>query len=178
VKPLPAPDIHKLRAAQGWLELGNPLEAKVEWQRIEPAYRSHPDVVEVQCHIYASEKHWEASLKLAELLMELVPERPGAWIAGSIALYRLQRTGDARDLLARVVDRFPENWVVSYNLACYCAQLGRFDESREWLQKAMALDEAGVKKVASEDPDLKPLWDKMGGIIWENFVDIPERADE
>jgi hypothetical protein len=27
IKPLPLPDLHHLRAASGWLELGNHLEA-------------------------------------------------------------------------------------------------------------------------------------------------------
>ena len=58
-------------------------------------------------------------------------------------------------------------WTIPYNLACYCAQLRRLDESREWVKKAMAIDEHTVKRAAIDDPDLKPLWDSMSGTIWK-----------
>jgi hypothetical protein len=45
VKPLDLPDIHHLRAAQGWLELGNHLEANEELEKIAPALRAHPSVL-------------------------------------------------------------------------------------------------------------------------------------
>lgn len=44
--PLEHPDVHHLRAAQGWLELGNHLEADKELERITPQLRAHPDVLD------------------------------------------------------------------------------------------------------------------------------------
>ena len=41
------PDTLHLEAAQGWLGLGNHLEADKELDNITPALRSHPDVLEV-----------------------------------------------------------------------------------------------------------------------------------
>jgi hypothetical protein len=63
--------------------------------------------------------------------------------------------------------KFRRNWTIPYNLACYCAQLGELDESQQWFKAAMAIDESGTKRVAIDDPDLKPLWDSMSGTLWK-----------
>ena len=51
--PLEAPDSHHLRAAQGWLELGDWQSANAELENISPQVRVHPDVLEIRWHIYA-----------------------------------------------------------------------------------------------------------------------------
>jgi hypothetical protein len=48
VKPFDIPDIHHLRTAVGWLELGNHLEADAELDNITPVLRAHPDVLEIR----------------------------------------------------------------------------------------------------------------------------------
>ena len=40
IRPLAPPDSHHLLAAQGWLELGNHLEANAELEQIAPRLRS------------------------------------------------------------------------------------------------------------------------------------------
>ena len=62
-------------------------------------------------------------------------------------------------MLLPAVELFPKLWLVPYNLACYCAQLGRLQEARQWLKKAFKLGDAKeVKLMALDDPDLEPLW--------------------
>ena len=46
----------------------------------------------------------------------------------------------------------PKEWVIPYNLACYCAQTGRLDECEAWFKKAMSIDEQAVKQVSTLDP--------------------------
>jgi hypothetical protein len=48
MESLKPPDSHYLAAAQGWLELGNHFEANEELERITPAMRVHPDVLEIR----------------------------------------------------------------------------------------------------------------------------------
>jgi tetratricopeptide (TPR) repeat protein len=156
--PFAPPDSHHLAAAQGWLELGNHIEANAELERIAPTLRAHPDVLEVRWHISAHAKKWDACVEIAGAAIKLDPNRPDAWIHRSFALHELKRTQEAFNRLLPVADRFPKVWTIPYNLACYCAQLGRLDESREWLKKAMAIDERTVTLAAADDPDLKPLW--------------------
>jgi hypothetical protein len=52
LKPLEPPDTHYLRAAQGWIELGNPLEAGKELEHITPAQSVHPEVLKVRAKIH------------------------------------------------------------------------------------------------------------------------------
>ncbi len=85
MKPLAPPDSHPLRAAQGWLELGNPLEADAELDEITPDFRAHPDVLEVRWHIYAHAKEWKACVDIARALVTLAPNRPDGWIHRSFA---------------------------------------------------------------------------------------------
>lgn len=51
-------DQRHLDAAQGWLELGNSVEAFEELENITPQLRAHPDVLEMRWQIYAKEKKW------------------------------------------------------------------------------------------------------------------------
>jgi len=53
--------------------------------------------------------------------------------------------------------RFPEEATIPFNLGCYAAQLGRLDEAREKLAKAIKMEPA-FKKAILEDEDLKAIW--------------------
>ena len=86
---LPAPDNFHLRAAEGWLELGNHLEADRELEEIAPELRAHPDVLELRWHIYAIEEKWAACVAIAEAIILISPNRPDAWIHRSFALHEM-----------------------------------------------------------------------------------------
>ena len=71
MKTLEPPDIHHLRAASGWLMLGNHTEANEDLDRISPQRRGHPDVLEVRWQIYAKAGKWESAFELAEVCLAL-----------------------------------------------------------------------------------------------------------
>lgn len=54
---LEPPDSFHLRAAIGWIELGNCLEANEELENISPSMRVHPDVLNLRWHICAKAKN-------------------------------------------------------------------------------------------------------------------------
>jgi tetratricopeptide (TPR) repeat protein len=164
---LEPPDSFHVAAAQGWLELGDHIQANEELERIAAKQRAHPDVLDVRWQIYAKAERWDACVDIAAAIIQLEPGRADGWIHRSYALHELGRTQEAFDHLLPAVDRFPKVWMIPYNLSCYCAQLGRLDDCREWFGKAMAVDEHAVKRAAMEDPDLKPLWDSMSGTLWK-----------
>jgi tetratricopeptide (TPR) repeat protein len=161
------PDNLHVQAAQGWLELGNPREADKELDEITPALRVHPDVLEIRWHIYAHAKKWDECVDIAAAIINLAPNRSDAWVHRSFALHELQRTQEAYDHLLPVATKFRKVWTIPYNLACYCAQLGRLEECQKWFKTAMGIDEHTVKREAIDDPDLKPLWDSMSGTLWK-----------
>ena len=162
---LQLPDSHHLNAAIGWLELGNPLEAGDEIARISEPFLEHPDVLEVRWQICAAGQSWEAGLAVAECLAGKAPERASGWLHRAYALRRVKQGGlrQAWDALRPAHEKFPNVPTIPYNLACYAAQLDRLSEAWEWLHKAM--EAAGevdrIKRMALDDPDLKPLWDRI-----------------
>jgi len=154
-----------LNAAVGWLGLGNYLAANEELERIEARLRAHPDVLQTRCHVCVLAKQWDAVLAIAEVLVKIVPERPSVWIDRSNALHFLGRYSEAYDKLTPALKLFPDNWLFPYNLACFCSRMGKLDDSRQLLAKAIELDKQHeVKLRALDDPDLEPLWKEIGNL--------------
>ncbi len=151
------------------LGLGNHIEANEELANITPQNRAHPSVLAVRFEIFAKAGKWDAAAEIAAALVKMQPNQPGAWITLAYATRRKPGGGilPAKEVLTSVQKRFPKVWLIPYNLACYCAQLGRLEDSAAWFKKAMAIDEHTVKRAAIDEPDLKPLWDSMGGTFWK-----------
>ncbi len=166
MKPLEHPNDLHLQAAQGWLELGNHIEADAELDNITATLRSHPDVLELRWQIYARAKKWEACVDIASAITKLAPDRPVGWIHRSYALHELKRTQEALDNLIPVLAKFPREHLMRYNLACYTCQLGRLEDAKVWLELAFKIagNPAKVKLMALDDPDLEPLWKNIGKI--------------
>jgi tetratricopeptide (TPR) repeat protein len=152
-------DAHHLRAAQGWLELGNHLESNAELENITAANRSHPDVLEIRWAIYAKAEKWEMCLEIGNALVQMAPKRPLGWKHRSVSLHRLKRTREAHDLLLPATAIFPKDWPIHYDMACYACKLGNLNDARTWLEKAFSLgDPKEVKLIALDDPDLEMIW--------------------
>src|SRR4051794_4098713 len=104
---LGTPDSHHLNAAQGWLELGNHLEANEELAKISALHGNHPEVLEVRWAIQAAGKSWPTCVEVAEALVKVAPDYLLGWIHRSYALHELKRTPEALDLLLPAVALFP-----------------------------------------------------------------------
>jgi Flp pilus assembly protein TadD len=155
---LEPPDSFNLQAAEGWLGLGNPAEADRELRQLPPELDRHPHVLHVRWEICAATRRWESALEIAASLVQIAPEEPTGWIHRSYSLHELRRTLEARENLLRVVERFPANTTMRYNLACYECQLGQLPQAREWLRQAFGLGNLlDMKTMALADPDLAPL---------------------
>ncbi len=155
---LQPPDTHHLSAAVGWLELGDPAEARQDLERISPAMRLHPEVLEVRWQVHAKAKEWEKCVEVGREFTKAAPEEPFGWIHLSFALHELKRTQEAHQNLIGVLEQFPDEWLMRYNLACYSCQLGRLEEANRWLAGAgIKGDAKQIKRMAQNDPDLGPL---------------------
>jgi tetratricopeptide (TPR) repeat protein len=165
ILPLAGTDQMHLNAAEGWLGLGNHLEANAELENVTAAFRSHPAVLELRWHIYAKAKKWDACVDVASAVVKMAPDLVNGWIHRSFALHALKRTQEASDLLLAAADRFPKAWLVRYNLACYACQLGNNEEAWDWLEEAFDLGECNqVKIMALDDPDLEQFWAEISEI--------------
>jgi predicted Zn-dependent protease len=160
--PLEPPESFLVRAAEGWLGLGNRAEAEAELRQLALASRSHPDVLNVRWQLSAADKRWEDALEISSSLIQADPESPLGWVHRSFSLHELKRTEEARDNLLRVVEKFPADPIMRYNLACYECRLGHLQKARAWLKKASAVGNAdAIRRMALQDADLEPLWDEL-----------------
>jgi tetratricopeptide (TPR) repeat protein len=153
-----------MNAAIGWLELGNPTEALAELDLLAPASHRHPDVLELRWLVSAELGRWKDGLKVANLLVEVAPERSTGWLHRAYALRRVDNGGlqQAWDALLPVVPKFPKEPTISYNLSCYACQMRQLDAARVWLKRAFSAGrKEHIKKMALEDPDLEPLWPEI-----------------
>ena len=156
---LDSPDIHRLRAAEGWLELGNPVQANEELDGIDKAQCTHPDVLLLRWHIYARAKMWPVCIVIANALTARSPKDPRGWVALAETLYFMERISDAYTVAFAKASEFPDSWRLLYGTARYACLLGKTQEADQYLQLAMAVgDTRAVKRRARLDPDLKPLW--------------------
>ena len=164
MKPLDLPDIHYLRAAEGWFELGDGGEALHELDSISPGEKNHPAVLELRFEILAKKGEWDACRDIAEVITKCAPANAGGWLHLAYATRRASGGTEqgAYDILHRVVEKFPNEPTIPYNLACYVCQLGRLSDARRWLKRAFAVGNVTqLKLMALSDRDLEPLWKEI-----------------
>jgi tetratricopeptide (TPR) repeat protein len=127
----------------------NHLEANDELENITAENRVHPTVLEVRWQIYAKAKKWKGALDIASVLIQLVPEHPLGWVHRSFSLHEMKRTEEARDNLLRVADKFPQDPVMRYNLACYECFLNRSQTEEQRLTGPYSSNISGVQVLQS-----------------------------
>ena len=137
MKELEFKDRRHLKAAEGWLELGNVFEANEELENITPQMKAHPDVLCLRWQIYADAKKWEMAAEVARGISITVPDSPFGWIHWAYSLHELKRTKEAYEIVNSVVAKFPDEFMMRYNLACYSCRLGNLKEAKLWLEKAI-----------------------------------------
>jgi tetratricopeptide (TPR) repeat protein len=132
--------------------------------KISEPFRNHPDALEIRWSIRAKSGDWTGALQTAQTLMASAPKRSFGWIHAAFSLHELGRTPEAYELLLPTTARFPGEWVIRYNLACYSCQMGKMDEAMEWFEKARVIgDPAQLAAMALEDPDLASLRSRIQG---------------
>jgi tetratricopeptide (TPR) repeat protein len=168
IKRLEPPDSIHLIAAEGWLGLGNHIEANEELENITPQLRAHPDVLEMRWQIYAEAKKWEACVDIARAITNLAPSLPQGWLHLAYSLRRIKGGGvqAAWEALLPMAEKFPTAWLIPYNLACYAAQMQRLHGARDWLKRAIDIAEKigrfnEVRLMALDDLDLEQLWQEI-----------------
>lgn len=169
IKDLSFDDARHLQAAEGWLGLGDAVSATDELEEITLEEQTHPAVLQVRYSLYIKIKEWDMAAGVAERVASLLPDDAWTWIHLAYATRRKTGGGipDAKKILLAAEPKFPRHCVIAFNLACYCSQLSEFDQAEQWLKKAAAIDQKTVRKMAADDPDLKPLWESRGVMDWE-----------
>lgn len=166
IKLLSPSDRHRFKACLGWIDLQEYVEALAEIDRMSPESAKLAEILDVRWQIFARKLDWESALEAARLFVKLHPEIASAWIHLSYSLHELGRTIEARDHLLRSREKFPYNALILYNLACYCCQLQMNDDSVQWIQEAIAVNEKSeILSMALEDKDLAPIRDRLSAMV-------------
>ena len=151
------PDTFHLAAAVGWLELGNPVEAMADLEKISPPQRGSPEVLSVRLSIYQTQNRWQEADVIARVLIEARPVEPAYWTALAYAVRRKPGGSivEAKEILRKAAELFPRESLIFYNLACYEAQLGNLASAKDWLEKSYLIgDREELRRMAAKDPDL------------------------
>ena len=74
MNPLSHEDQSHFEAAEGWLFLGDVMEANAELDNITPLFRAHPDVLALRWSIYAKAGRHDMAFEVARGLVEWMPE--------------------------------------------------------------------------------------------------------
>lgn len=148
---------HQLRAAQGFLELGDPDSAWEELESIPAEERAHPIALRLRVYIYHEKKRWAEMAEISRHLTEVEPEQPEHWTNRASAERRHLGIPVAEKTLLHALERFPNEGILYYNLACYSAVDGRTAEAKSLLSKAIEIDPE-FKQLALEDEDMAGIW--------------------
>lgn len=152
-------DRSRLRAAQGWFELGNLAEANNELMQISDASRDHPDVLKLRCQIYAKAREWAVCLELSKTIHKLTPTDPFGLLHAAESLHHLSRDREAFEVLLPGSVWFPEHAEVFLKLAEYAGRLGWEQVSRELSSRALACQGRRiVRRHLLENPE----WSALG----------------
>jgi transcriptional regulator with XRE-family HTH domain len=146
---------------------GDWVSADEELDQITPEVRVHPAVLLVRYEVYSKAKQWDGAAEIANTLTKLLPDNPAGWLALAYSTRRKAGRGipEAKEILTKAKAKFPKEYLISFNLACYECQLGDRAAAMQHLKEAFAL--AGDKDIrlqALEDEDLEPLWKDIGSI--------------
>ena len=157
--PLEPPASHHVKAAYGWIELGNVSEALAELDRIPVDMQSLPAVQASRLDCLIAGEKWNEAATLAKVLCDQYPEEAGFWLHNAYASRRCEGGSieAAHELLALCVEQFPDEWLIAYNVACYLCRMDRLEEAVAMLEIARAVGGERVDELAKDDEDLMPL---------------------
>lgn len=146
-----------LRAADGYLFLGLPLEALQELDGIPPAEQPEPTVMLARIRVLLHLRRWRDAEQLSLQGAGRHPTEEEFTVQRAFALHQLRKGEEAIEVLLAAPEWIRRTGILHYNLACYEARLGDLKTAQQCIDTAIELN-AAIKKNAKTDPDLQALW--------------------
>ena len=151
-------DAFRLRAAEGYLELGMLSDAETELAAVGSGTCARAAALALRAELASRRQDWTAMRSAAEAWLTLRPQDAGALVSLAFATRRTTGLDAARAILREAETLHPGDILIRYNLACYACTAGDLDEARTRLDKVFAQESAYVR-IAREDADLTVLKD-------------------
>jgi tetratricopeptide (TPR) repeat protein len=149
--------IRRVRAAQGYVELGMAREALEELGGLSEGSQNRIEAVLMRMEILRFLEQWEECATMGQVALEHYGQRGELYLITAYAVRRSQGLERARELLLSGEPVLANEAMFHFNIACYECQLGNLNGAKQRLQRAFALDPK-YRKMGREDPDLTALW--------------------
>jgi hypothetical protein len=146
-----------LRAAEGWIELGNNDEAAGELHNCPPEVKSSIAFLKLWVRICEGERRWEDSERYCELLAKHAADDPFTVFHQTEAFHKQGRNREAFAALQYAPVKVKQGADFFYLMARVLCGLEEFTLALSCLGKAFDLN-SGLRLKASDDPDLKRVW--------------------
>jgi len=151
--------LDQIRAAEGWLELGNLSEAAKELHDLPPEAKSSVECLHVWVRIFSAQKAWDSVELTTDTLLKHDPDDPVALFHRAEALHKQKKSADAVLLIGQT--KYGRTTAEGlYNLARYLCGNGQRDDAFHILGLAFGKDKK-LRERALEDPELKQVWVKF-----------------
>ena len=138
-------------------------DAALALEEIEPKDKTRTEVLGARVVLYIAAKKWDMAAAVASHLVKVEPENEAWWINLAYSVRRSESIEQAEAILLRARVIHPKVAMIAFNLACYASVTGRIEDAKERLRMAIDLDK-GVRILALDDEDLRPLWDWISGL--------------
>jgi tetratricopeptide (TPR) repeat protein len=146
-----------LNAADGYLYFNMLDEALEELTSVPKIEQDEASVMLARIRLLLHKKEWRSAELLSARGTGLHPEEGEFTVQRAFALHQLDNNEKAEQVLLAAPDWIRRTGILHYNLACYEARLGDISTARQCIDAAIQIN-AGIKKSARMDPDLKSLW--------------------
>lgn len=154
-------DLEKLlQPAWGYLQLGMLQEANDEIENLPPAVKTVKEVLILRAYVYQEAGAWELLREVGCFLTRTWPEDYLHWIWLAYGTRGCRTLEEAEQLLLEALRLHDSEPMVHFKLASYAALLGRLDEARQHLARAIAL-KPDCRVMALDEAGLEPLWDEL-----------------
>jgi hypothetical protein len=146
-----------LNAADGYLYFNLLDEALAELSDVPTSEQEESAVMLARIRLLLHKREWRSAEVLSAQGSGLHPEEGEFTVQRAFALHQMDKSEKAEQVLQSAPDWIRRTGILHYNLACYEARLGDISAARQCIDTAIQIN-AGIKKSARMDPDLKSLW--------------------
>jgi predicted Zn-dependent protease len=150
----------QIRAAEGYAELGMPVEALAHLNEIPAEDQDRPEALRMRIQVVLQIRDWNTALELSLRMCELFPHESYGFIHAAFCLHEFGQSGQAKEKLLSGPPSLLDEPIYYYNLGCYEAVLGNLDQAKAYLRASFRLNKS-FRDIAQQDPDLALIRDEL-----------------